>query len=826
MADDAGQPQGDGREGVLRLATLAAHQLKSPLSTIQTALATLAGGFLGPLDPRQKDMVEKASKSASRSIRLVSDLLRLRSLDEISAADLVPVDPVRVLDAVLDRSREAAAERGVELSSRVETGDRWSARVRGDGVILEEVMHVLVDNAVKYTPSGGRVSARLLRQPDGFADGRESIRLEVLDTGIGIPAEAFASLFTEFFRAANAKAADRGGTGLGLTFAARGARLMGGEIRLEPAPAGGVRALLDLPPMVEDDAARAATAAVAEPEPSRRVVIVGGVTAGSKVAAKLMRLDPAAHITVVERGRAAAYAGCGLPYYVSGVVRDQRDLISTALGEERDSALFHDIRNLHTLDLTEAVAIDRARRTVRVRGLIDGVEQALPYDTLVLATGARPAVPELPGVELERIYTLQGATAAEAIRRELASANAKEVVIVGGGLLGCEITESVAVTGARISVVERLDGILGIVDPELALLVQRHLESHGVRVLTGVAVAGFEGERQVQAVRLADGRRLPCDLVILATGFVPEVELARRAGLELGPTGAIRTDRCLRSSDAAILAVGDCAETRHLVTGEAAWIPMGSTAVKQGRIAAVNACGGAEEFPGVVGSTVIRVFDFTVARAGLGEDDARRAGFDPVVALCPSLDCAHYLPTARPILLKMIADRTTGRLLGMQGIGEGRLDKRIDIVATAITLGVDVHRFSTLDLVFAPPYALALDSLLACANVIRNKLAGVVASMSALELHRRLAADSPPFVLDVRMPRSFGESRLAGSVNIPLGALRGRLHQVPRERELVVVSRTGTKSYEAALILAQAGIRGALMLDGGLEAWPYAIDRL
>jgi NADPH-dependent 2,4-dienoyl-CoA reductase/sulfur reductase-like enzyme/rhodanese-related sulfurtransferase len=818
------------RQKVLRLATLAAHQLRSPLGTIQTALSTLAGGFLGPLEPRQRDLIQQASKSAVQSLTLISDLLRMRRLDEIRPEDLTPLDPVPIFESALERVRDGANAKGVELIHRVEIRDRWAGRVHGDPALLQEAMYVLLDNAVKYTPSAGSVTAHLaLRDDPASDDGVGRILLEVVDTGIGIPPEAAEHLFDEFYRAPNAKAADRSGSGLGLPFAVRAAQLMGGRVFLESADGGGARGVIDLPSVTAAEAAALQAAAgedlQAEVEPSRRVVIVGGVTAGSKVAAKLMRLDPRAQITMVERGRAAAYAGCGLPYYVSGVVRDQRDVISTALGEERDSSLFHDIRNLHTLDFTEARSIDRERRTVRVRRLSDGEESVLPYDTLVLATGASPAVPDLPGVDLGRIYTLQGAEAAEAIRRELSVTAAKDVVIVGGGLLGCEITEAVAASGARISLVEQCPHLLGIVDAELALLVQRYLEANGVKVVAGARVAAFEGGADVGTVVLDDGRRLGCDFAILATGFRPEVGLARRAGLAIGDTGAIRTDDRLRTSDPRILAVGDCIETRHLVTGEPTWVPMGSTAVKQGRIAAINACGGEETFPGVVGSTVLKIFGMTVARTGLGEDAARQAGFDPVIGLSPSLDCAHYLPTARPITLKMIADRTTGRILGMQGIGEGRLDKRVDIVATAITAGLDVDRFATLDMCFAPPYGLAMDSLLAVANIIRNKRAGIVTGIAALELRRRLGEPEPPFVLDVRLPGGHAEARLPGSVNVPLGSLRGRLHQVPKDREVVVVSRTGTKSYEATLILRDHGFERVAMLDGGLEAWPYDLER-
>jgi rhodanese-related sulfurtransferase len=247
-------------------------------------------------------------------------------------------------------------------------------------------------------------------------------------------------------------------------------------------------------------------------------------------------------------------------------------------------------------------------------------------------------------------------------------------------------------------------------------------------------------------------------------------------------------------------------------------------AVREGRAAALNVCGGEEPDPGMLGSVVMQLFGVTVARTGLGEHRAREEGYDPVAALVPSMDAAHYMPTAKSLLIKLVADRKTGRLLGAQGIGEGRLAKRIDIVATALAAGLDVDRFSVVDVGFAPPVSIPMDSLLAAANVIRNKRAGLVEGIGSAELKRRLESESPPLVIDVRLPYGHGQRRLAKSVNIPLGALRGRLHELPRDRDIVIVSRTGLKSYESALILKEAGLGTPTILDGGLEAWPYDLE--
>ncbi|MDQ7088675.1 MAG: FAD-dependent oxidoreductase [Acidobacteriota bacterium] len=560
--DDIAQPPSEGperdREDLLRLASLAAHQLRSPLNSIQTLLSTVIGGFVGPVDPRQRQLLEKAVASCGDGIHLVADLMRLRSLEDLSAESLAPVNLLSILESVRERVSEPAREKEIELCDKVEVADPADAWVRGDPGAVEEILFVLADNAVKYTPRGGRVCFEIRR---AGSEGGE-LEFAVADTGIGIPAELREQVFDEFFRAPNAREMTREGSGLGLAFARRAAQRLGGSLALETAEGGGTRAVLRLercPECAQGDAAggqartaeKAATWTAARPV-SRRVVVVGGVAAGSKVAAKVMRLDPDADVTVVERGRALSYAGCGLPYYISGVVARQRDLISTPLGEERDSALFHDLRNVRTLDLTEALEIDRPKRKVRVRSLVDGRRRWLSYDVLVLATGASPVIPKIEGVDLAGVYTLHGVESAEAIKEELRSGAAKDVVIVGAGLLGSEITESVAVTGARVSLVEKQERVMGLIDPDLALLLERRLSASGVKIATGREVLRLEGDGRVQRVVLDDGRVLACDFVILAAGVRPNVELALQAGLELGPTGSGGRGRAaahLRSAD-------------------------------------------------------------------------------------------------------------------------------------------------------------------------------------------------------------------------------------------------------------------------------------
>jgi rhodanese-related sulfurtransferase len=264
----------------------------------------------------------------------------------------------------------------------------------------------------------------------------------------------------------------------------------------------------------------------------------------------------------------------------------------------------------------------------------------------------------------------------------------------------------------------------------------------------------------------------------------------------------------------------------HGITGKPAWIPLGSTATKHGRIAANVVCGRSDASGGVFGSMVLKVFDWTVGTTGLSAADARAAGFDPVTALIPGPDRAHYLPTARPILLKLVADRATRRVLGLQAIGPGEVAKRIDIAATAITAGLDLHGLSQLDLCYAPPYSLALDNVITASHVLQNKLDGLFDGISAHELRDALAGDDPPILLDVRLPAEHGTTRLAGSMHIPLGALRGRLHELPTDRAIVTIGKIGLRSYEAALVLRRHGFTRVRVLDGGLDAWPFPLEQL
>lgn len=556
-----------------------------------------------------------------------------------------------------------------------------------------------------------------------------------------------------------------------------------------------------------------------------KVVIIGGVAAGPKAASRIIRMNPDADVTIIERGIFLSYAGCGLPYYISGEVKEQAHLMETPAGVVRDATFFLNVKNLQVKNRTEALEIDRREKRIQIRSIETGEDSWIGYDKLVLSTGAKPIVPKIPGVDKKNVFTLHGVHDAEGIKSVLAEHKAKDVVIVGGGLIGVEATEALATHGCRVTVIEMLPQILGSLDREIARLVELHMESKGVRILTDTKATALESRHELDD-RVTDVITnkgvIPADMVILAIGVRPETTLARNAGLTLGETtGAIQVDDHMRTSDPDIYAAGDCVECRNRLTGLPCYVPLGSTANKQGRVAAINICGGDETFPGVLGSAVCKVFEFTVARTGLTEKDAVAGGWEVITAMAPGPDRAHYMPQSRPLLMKIVADRKTGRLLGVQATGPGEGAKRIDVASTAIASSMTLDEVAHLDLCYAPHYSPALDNLITAANVARNKRDGLMVGISAEEVHVKMEKGEDFILLDTRSPDEHAQVRIPNSKLVPLGVLRKRLDEVPRDREIVTYCQISLRGYEAALILKSAGFTNVKVLDGGIAMWPY-----
>jgi len=792
----------------LRFASLIAHQLQTPLSSIGQALKIVLGEYTGPLLPQQRGSLETASLRCEQAMTSVRRMLAIIKAQEERSTEPHPALLTAVARQLHAQYSREAAERGLFLDLDLPEGPVY---VRIEESALTEALIALLNNAVKYTPERGKI--RLAVEHGGRPD---QIRLSVSDSGVGIPEGQREKIFEPFFRATTARDSSRPGVGLGLTFVKSVVTAAGGSVEVGTADLGGAEFVLNLP-LAE---APAAGESEREKQPSLRVVIVGGVTAGPKAAAKIIRLMPDADVTVVDKGNVMSYAGCGLPYYVAGEVRDQKHLISSPAGVERDPVFFRSVKNVHVMNYTEAVEIDRIEKRICVRDLSSGRESWLGYDKLLLATGSSPSVPESLRTSLKNVFTLQGVRDAEGIKIALAGTRARDVVIVGGGLLGIEMTESLVRRGARVTVIEQLPGILKILDADMAFLVERHLEAHGVRILTGTTATGLEGRDAVSGV-VTDRGTCPADVVILTTGARPNTDLARRAGLEIGRTSAIVVDEFMRTSDPDIYAAGDCVKQFHRVGKRPCYFPLGSTASKQARVAAVNICGGSDRFPGILGSCICKLFDYCAARTGLGESEARELGYDVVTVLAPGPDKDHYMPNARLLLMKLIVDRTSRRLLGAQATGPGAADKRIDVAGMAIGAEMTVDELANADLCYAPPYSTAMDNIITAANVARNKLDGYMPGITPTETYEKLRRGDDFIFLDVRTPEEYDRVRLPGARLIPLATLRHRHASLPKESEIIVFSSISLRGYEAGLILAAAGFSRVRVMEGGMAMWPF-----
>ena len=558
---------------------------------------------------------------------------------------------------------------------------------------------------------------------------------------------------------------------------------------------------------------------------AKQIVVVGGVATGPKAAARARRRDPEAQITIVERGGLLSYAGCGMPYYVAGLVEEARDLMCTPAGVLRDAAFFKNVKDVSVRSRTLAEGIDRDRQEVALVSVETGERSKLPYDYLVLATGGMPVVPPISGLDLNRVFRLAQPDDAVAIRQTALSRGVNRVAIIGGGLIGMEVTDALATLGLQVTVVEMMPHVLSaLLDPDMASLLENHLRAKGVELRLGERVMGLEGDETGNVRRVVTDRGVvETDMALLAIGVRPNTRLAEEAGLALGPTKAIAVNEYLQTSDPSIYAGGDCVENTHLVSGRKVYVPMGSTANKHGRIIGDNVTGGHERFPGIVGTTVLKVFEFNVGRTGLTEREAKALGHDVVVSLTPSPDCAHYYPESRSVMVKLVTDARTGKVLGAQALGAGEAVKRIDVIATVLTFGGTVDQLANLDLGYAPPYATAIDVAEHAANVVRNKQAGLAIGLSPQDVKEKLDRGEDFVLLDVRTPKEYEGERINDPrvKLIPLGKLRERVGELPRDKEIVAFCKLSVRGYEAQTILAGAGFSNAKFMDGGLAAWPY-----
>jgi len=554
-----------------------------------------------------------------------------------------------------------------------------------------------------------------------------------------------------------------------------------------------------------------------------KVLIIGGVATGPKTAARLRRLEPNAEITVIERQDLISYSGCGLPYYIEDVIKDYEQLLGG--NTIRDADYFKKQKGFTVLDQTEALRINRDEKTVTVKDLRRDMNYDLPYDKLVLASGASPFVPKMEGTELNGVYRLYNPHQARAIKNSI-DLGCNHVAVVGGGLIGMETCGAFIARGCDTTIIEMMPTLVpNLLDEELALLLENYLKSHGVKIVKGSPAAKIidDGKGNAAGIETADGRIVETEMVILAIGVKPNTELALNSGLQIGPTRAISVNDYMQTSDPDIFAGGDCVECTHMLTGEKVYAPLGSTANKHGRVIGDNIAGLDTKFPGILGTAVFKVLEWNCGATGLTEKKARSLGYDVVTTLTPRHDYSNYIPGAHYTIIKLIAERQSCKLLGCQVIGEGDGIKRIDVVATALKFDADVKDIADLDLGYAPPYSTAIDAIAHSANVIRNKIQDIAHGISPLELKAKLDNEEDFILLDIRAKEEFKNSSFKDPrvKNIPVDELREKHTELPKDKEIITFCIVGVRAYIAERVLRGLGFDNVKFLDGCLTAFPF-----
>ncbi len=545
----------------------------------------------------------------------------------------------------------------------------------------------------------------------------------------------------------------------------------------------------------------------------KRLLVIGGVAAGPKAAAKARRCNPEMEILIYQEEEEISYAGCGLPYYISGVIQERDKLISRTPGKFA-------LDGIKVLRRRRIEGIDPQRRMIHGKNLESDEAFEDHFDQLVIATGAESIRPKIEGLHLKNVFYLRSIFDADAIVEALKAETIQRVVIAGGGYIGLEMAESLIELGKEVTIVELAPQILTLFDEDFAGILRRYLETKGIKIFTSEGIQSLIGkDGRVNQIRTTH-REIEADAVLLSLGVRPRIDLARRAGLRIGETGAIWVNERMETSVEGIYAAGDCVETTHLITGKRVWIPLGSTANKQGRVAAVNLCGGHAIFPGVMGTAIFKTFEFNVAKTGLSLKEAEREGFHSVQAIVKGYDRAHYIPGGKESTLKVIADQNTGRILGAQAIGKGPSDKFIDIIAMALHGKLTAQELSNVDLAYAPPFSPVLSPVIVAANVLTNKLEGKVRGIPLSEVKEKLSTSKETFqVLDVREEDELQGPKIPGSHWIPLSKLNKQKGQLDKTKEIAVHCETGLRSYKACVKLQQEGFEKVRNIDGGMLCW-------
>ncbi|MFZ5944563.1 MAG: FAD-dependent oxidoreductase [Bacillota bacterium] len=544
----------------------------------------------------------------------------------------------------------------------------------------------------------------------------------------------------------------------------------------------------------------------------RKIVVIGGVAAGASAAAKARRDDENAEVIMFEKGPYVSFANCGLPYYIGRDIkeRDELFLMTPEFFYERYKVV---VKVNH-----EVIKINPEQKNIEVTDLKTGEVFTEDYDTLVVATGGIPIKPPLSGITLDNIFTLFTVPDVDAIENALSNDSITNVAIIGGGFIGLEAAEAFLKRGKDVTLIEKMDQLLPYLDEEMALPLTLHLEDLGVKVMLGSGVKEFKGSGKVSQIMLENGEFIETDMVILAIGAKPQLQLLKDAGLKIGAAGGVEVDPGLRTSNPHIYAGGDIIETVHLVTGKKVRIPLAGPANKQGRIIGANAAGGKRHFKGVLGTSIVKAGHLTAAKTGISEREAKDNGLTYFVSYTPSLDHAGYYPGARHLLTKLVVQEHTGKLLGAQIVGWQGVDKRIDVLATAIYAGLSVEDLEELDLAYAPPYSSAKDPVIIAGYVAANILRGEIKLITPEAIKKAVnkVVDDQWQIVDVRSAKEYEtEGFIPGAVLIPIDDLRERQKELDPQKKTALYCKVGYRSYLGYKILKDAGFKDVYNISGG-----------
>ena len=547
-----------------------------------------------------------------------------------------------------------------------------------------------------------------------------------------------------------------------------------------------------------------------------KVVIIGGVAGGATAAARLRRLDEQAEIVVFERSGYVSYANCGLPYYIGGVIEAPEAL--TLQTPESFYSRFHVTMKVRH----EVTALHPDRKTVSVKNLETGEEFEESYDKLLLSPGAKPTQPRLPGVGLEKLFTLRTVEDTFRIKDYISAHHPRSAVLAGGGFIGLELAENLRELGMEVTIVQRPRQLMNPFDPDMAAFIHSEVRSHGVKLALGRTVEGFEEKDGGVDVLLKDSAPLHADMVVLAIGITPDTALAGEAGLELGLKGGIVVNDRMETSIPDIYAVGDAVQVKHAVTGQDVLLSLAGPANKQGRIAADNICGGDSRYLGSQGSSVLKVFGLTAASTGVNETNAKKAGLDADAVVLSPMSHAGYYPGGRVMTMKVVFEKGTYRLLGAQIVGYEGVDKRIDVLAAAIHAGLTAIQLKDLDLAYAPPYSSAKDPVNMAGFMVENIARGVVKQFR-LEDVAGLPRDGSVTLLDARTPQEYAGGHIEGFRNIPVDELRERLGEIEPGKPVYVICQSGLRSYIACRVLAGHGYE-TCNFSGGFRFYDAVVN--